>query len=55
MQRTTNKKSPRPIRISDKRCRRDRRIMKSEGYVKLSVVGWYCRRDKIRRNNDLVL
>lgn len=31
---------------------KDRRHDHSEGYMYISVVGWICRREKNRRNND---
>jgi hypothetical protein len=33
--------------------RGERRKKASKGYIYLSMVGWYCRREKTRRKGDL--
>lgn len=30
---------------------KDRRKVNSDGYTYVAMVGWYCRRKQIRRNN----
>lgn len=32
----------------------DRRKKKSEGYINLGMVGWYCRRERVRREDDSI-
>lgn len=34
------------------RKNKDRRQRKSEGYIYLGMVGWYCRRGRVRRKDD---
>lgn len=52
----TNEKNHSPKNSSsrdvDNRTTTDRRQIPSEGYVYLNMVGWYCRRAKVRRAND---
>ncbi len=36
----------------DERCGCDRRKTSSPGYTYVSTVGWICRRENCRRNND---
>lgn len=31
----------------------DRRQKESEGYIHFGSVGWYCRRERVRRTNDI--
>lgn len=37
---------------SDGRRHEERRKTYSEGYIYLSMVGWYCRREQSRRKGD---
>lgn len=37
---------------SEDRRYKNRRRMKSDGYVHLPAVGWYCRRIRTRRQTD---
>lgn len=41
-----------PASIFYARRDRDRRKKKSEGYINLGIVGWYCRRERVRREGD---
>ncbi len=38
---------------ADERRNQNRRQLKCDGYVYLPAVGWYCRRLKNRRENDI--
>ncbi len=49
------KEPPPPETKSDEspdRRNQDRRKVKSHGYIHIPVVGWYCRREKMRRDDD---
>ena len=38
--------------LHEKRCREERRRLPSQGYARISIVGWICRRERLRRTND---
>ena len=38
--------------IHEKRCREERRRLPSQGYARISIVGWICRRERLRRSKD---
>lgn len=39
---------------SDGRRHEERRHTHSNGYIYLSMVGWYCRRERNRRKGDII-
>jgi len=38
--------------ISEKRRREERRRQPSNGFARISIVGWICRREKLRRRGN---
>jgi hypothetical protein len=43
---------PETEKSDDERRRNCRRKMESKGYCYITMVGWMCRREKIRRKDD---